>query len=56
MTARPASLAPGRMAVFFFFGADRVAVNGAKDMGFWFFKRPGQPERQRHLQRRAHGP
>src|SRR6266511_607012 len=25
---------------FLFFGADRTAVNGAKDMGFWFFKSP----------------
>jgi hypothetical protein len=25
---------------YLFFGADRVAVNGAKDMGFWFFKSP----------------
>src|SRR5690242_13075076 len=23
---------------FLYFGADRTAVNGAKDMGFWFFK------------------
>ena len=25
---------------FLFFGADRTAVNGSKDMGFWFFKSP----------------
>jgi hypothetical protein len=25
---------------YLFFGADRTAVNGAKDMGFWFFKSP----------------
>ena len=25
---------------FLFFGADRYAVNGAKDMGFWFFQSP----------------
>jgi hypothetical protein len=25
---------------FLYFGADRTAVNGAKDMGFWFFKSP----------------
>ena len=25
---------------FLFFGADRTAVNGAKDLGFWFFKSP----------------
>lgn len=25
---------------FLYFGADRFAVNGAKDMGFWFFKNP----------------
>ena len=25
---------------FLYFGADRYAVNGAKDMGFWFFKSP----------------
>ena len=25
---------------FIYFGADRTAVNGAKDMGFWFFKSP----------------
>jgi hypothetical protein len=25
---------------FLYFGADRVAVNGSKDMGFWFFKSP----------------
>jgi hypothetical protein len=25
---------------FLYFGADRVAVNGAKDFGFWFFKSP----------------
>jgi hypothetical protein len=25
---------------YLFFGADRTAVNGAKDLGFWFFKSP----------------
>src|SRR5262249_36887471 len=25
---------------FLYFGADRFANNGAKDMGFWFFKNP----------------
>jgi hypothetical protein len=25
---------------FLYFGADRTAVNGAKDFGFWFFKSP----------------
>jgi hypothetical protein len=25
---------------FLYFGADRTAVNGSKDMGFWFFKSP----------------
>jgi hypothetical protein len=25
---------------FLFFGADRTAVNGSKDLGFWFFKSP----------------
>ena len=25
---------------YLFFGADRVAVNGSKDFGFWFFKSP----------------
>jgi len=25
---------------FLYFGGDRTAVNGAKDMGFWFFKSP----------------
>ena len=25
---------------FLYFGADRTAVNGSKDMGFWFFKGP----------------
>jgi hypothetical protein len=28
---------------FLYFGADRTAVNGAKDMGFWFFKSPVSP-------------
>ena len=28
----------GTTEQFLYFGADRYAVNGAKDMGFWFFK------------------
>ena len=29
---------------FLYFGADRVAVNGSKDMGFWFFKKEVSPD------------